>query len=424
MTPETILADLIKINTTNPPGNEIEAALYLKNLFDAAGIAGEIIEPEPGRGNFIARLGEGERKLLFLSHTDVVPAGEGWDFDPFSGEIKNGAVYGRGAIDCKSLVAAGACAMLILAKEPPLNGTLIFAATADEEKGGKYGVRYLVERHREKIQAGFAVNEGAEEPVVLGKQPVHFIQTGEKGTVWSKLEAKGVSCHGSLPGLGDNAVVRMAGAVKALAEYKPEIRIIPEVALMLQEILRLKKLNVKPEEIDAVLGSFEDKIFAEYLRAITRMTVSPNVIHGGEKVNVVPDCCQAEVDIRILPRQDEDYVLKELQKLLPDGVEVEILNYHAPSFSPVNSPYYTLLEETSKKTGESNILCLPQISTGATDSRFLREAGIPCYGIAPMTKDFDPQIKATVHGKNERIDIASLYVKVEFLTALARTYLS
>jgi acetylornithine deacetylase/succinyl-diaminopimelate desuccinylase-like protein len=188
LTPETVLADLIKINTTNPPGNEIEAALYLKNLFDVAGIPGEIIESEPGRGNFIARLGEGERKLLFLSHTDVVPAGEGWDFDPFSGEIKNGTVYGRGAIDCKSLAAAGACAMLILAKEYPLGGALIFAATADEEKGGKYGVRYLVDRHREKIQADFAVNEGAEEPVVLGGQPVHFIQTGEKGTGWSILE--------------------------------------------------------------------------------------------------------------------------------------------------------------------------------------------------------------------------------------------
>ena len=423
MTPETVLADLIKINTTNPPGNEIEAALYLKNLFDVAGIPGEIIESEPGRGNFIARLGEGERKLLFLSHTDVVPAGEGWDFDPFSGEIKNGTVYGRGAIDCKSLAAAGACAMLILAKEYPLGGALIFAATADEEKGGKYGVRYLVDRHREKIQADFAVNEGAEEPVVLGGQPVHFIQTGEKGTAWSKLEARGVSCHGSLPGLGDNAVVRMAGAVKTLAEYKPEIRIIPEVALMLQEILRLKKLNVKPEEIDAVLGNFEDKTFAEYLRALTRMTVSPNVIYGGEKVNVVPDYCQAEVDIRILPGQDDNYVLGELQKLLPDGTMVEILNYHVPSFSPVNSPYYTLIEATLKKVA-GEVTCLPQISTGATDSRFLREAGISCYGIAPMAKDFDPQIKATIHGKNERIDVASLQVKVEFLVALARAYLS
>jgi len=422
LTPEAILADLIKINTTNPPGNETEAALYLKNLFDAAGIPCEIIESEPGRGNFIARMGKGERKILFLSHTDVVPAGEGWDLDPFSGEIKNGTVYGRGAIDCKSLVAAGACAMLTMAKEPPLNGVLIFAATADEEKGGKYGVRYLVERHREKIQADFTVNEGAEEPIVLSGQPINFIQTGEKGTAWSKLEVRGVSCHGSLPGLGDNAVIKMASAVKALAEYKPEIRIIPEVALMLHEILRLKKLEIKPEEIDTILERFEDKTFAGYLRAVTRMTVSPNVIHGGEKVNIIPDYCQAELDIRILPGQDNNYVQRELQKLLPEGTGVEILNYHSPSFSPVNSPYYTLLEATLKKVA-GEIICLPQISTGATDSRFLREMGIPCYGISPMAKDFDSQIKATIHGKNERIDVASLQVKVEFLVALARAYL-
>ncbi|MGB9904073.1 MAG: M20 family metallopeptidase, partial [Desulfotomaculales bacterium] len=229
LAPEEILAGLIRINTVNPPGNETAAARYLKEIFDAAGIPGEIIEAEKGRGNFLARLGKGERKLLFLSHTDVVPAGENWDFDPFGGEIKDGVVCGRGALDCKGLAAAEAFAVLRLAREEaPLSGTLIFAATADEEKGGAGGVKYLLTSCPEKLRADFAVNEGAEEPVCLNGRTVNFIQTGEKGTAWSTLRAKGRACHGSVPTLGDNAVLKMARALAALGQYRPRVHLIPE----------------------------------------------------------------------------------------------------------------------------------------------------------------------------------------------------
>jgi acetylornithine deacetylase/succinyl-diaminopimelate desuccinylase-like protein len=224
---ENILSDLIRIQTVNPPGGELELAKYLKDLFDNNGIKNEIIESSPGRASFFAYLGEGKKSLLFLSHTDVVPATDGWRFPPFSGEIKDGFVHGRGALDCKGLVAAEAFAVIRLAREKKLKGRLVFAATADEETGGTYGVKYLIENHKDKFAVDFAVNEGAEPPINADGTTFHFIGTGEKGLAWVKLKAKGFSAHGSLPMLGDNAVVKMANAIKQLADYRPEVILTP-----------------------------------------------------------------------------------------------------------------------------------------------------------------------------------------------------
>ncbi len=427
MTPERILSDLIRLNTVNPPGNEIEVVRYLKELFDAARIPYEIVESAKDRANVMARLGSGSKKLLFLSHSDVVPAGEGWDFDPFCGEISDGVVYGRGALDCKGLMAAQVYALLQLAREgAPLNGVLILAATADEEKGGHFGVKYLLENCPDKIQADFAINEGGEEPVFLNGRMIYFIQVGEKGTAWSKLQAAGKSCHGSVPALGDNAVIKMARALNALAGYEPEIRLIPEVEYLLQELLRVKGLDgvVSKDNVDILLNGFEDKSFAETLRAMTRMTVSPNVIEGGSKTNVVPDQCSASVDIRILPGQDENYVISELRRYVGEDIPVEVDNYVAPTFSTSQSDYYRLVEKTTREMAGDGVLCLPHISPGATDSRFLRSAGIPSYGIGHMDREFDQDARITIHGKNERIDVSSLYFKADFLMVLARKYLS
>lgn len=426
--PERILADLIRLNTVNPPGNENKVAGYLKELFDSFGISAEILESEKNRANFIARLGSGSKKLLFLSHSDVVPAGEGWDFEPFSGEIKNGVVYGRGALDCKGLMAAQAHAVLRLAREgAPLNGTLIFAATADEERGGTCGVKYLIKNCPEKIRADFAVNEGGEEPIFINGQMIYFVQVGEKGTAWSTLRARGKSCHGSIPTLGENAVVKMVRALNSLAGYETEIKLIPEVSLLIRELMRIKNVKEPLNNVNAdrlIDCIEEDKGFRETLRAMTRMTVSPNVIEGGSKTNVVPDYCSADVDIRILPGQNKEYILSELQRYLGDEIEIEVKNYAAPTFSTSQSDYYRLIESVTKEVAEPDIVCLPHISPGATDSRYLRNAGIPAYGIGHMARGFESEARNTVHGKNERIDIASLHLKSEFLVKLAKKYLS
>jgi len=427
LTPEKILTDLIRVNTVNPPGNETAAALYLKGIFDAAGIPNEIVEPEKGRGSFFARLGSGSKKLLYLSHTDVVPAGDDWDYDPFSGDIRDGFVLGRGARDCKSLVAAEAYAMLKLAAEGvSLNGTLIFGATADEERAGHHGVRHILDHCPEKLQADFVINEGAEEPVEINGRMLNFIQVGEKGTAWCRLTTRGKSCHGSIPTLGANAVAKMARIITAISNHRPEIRLVPEVRVLLEEIGRLTGFTSPLQEnnVDLLLESVKEKSFAEALRSMSRMTLSPNMVTGGSMTNVVPDFCQADVDIRILPGQDKEFVYNEISKLAGPNVEIELPNYYPSTISTSQCEFYELIEKATFEVAGRDISCLPMLSPWATDSRFLRDAGIPSYGIGLMAKEFDPQGRTTVHGRNENIDVASLRLKADFLVTLARNYLT
>jgi acetylornithine deacetylase/succinyl-diaminopimelate desuccinylase-like protein len=419
---EEILSALIKIQSVNPPGGETKAAQYLKHLFDQYRIPNEIIEPEPGRASFVAHIGEGEKKLLYLSHTDVVPASDGWDFPPFSGEIKDGFVHGRGAIDCKGLAAVEACAVIQLAQTAHLNGELIFAATADEEVGGALGAGILSEKYPDKIRADFAINEG-DEPLTINGKTYHSISVGEKGPAWMKLTAKGISSHGSVPVSEHNAVVKMAKVIIGLAQYQPHIVLTPQTKSLLQTIAQLDGINdeINVANADDILRKLRDNTVLPYLSAITRMTISPDVIHGGVKTNIVPDSCEAQVDIRILPGQSWEYVLNELKEILGD-VQAEPLQYHLPSFSSSDSKYYHLVEETLKEyVGDGPIL--QTISTGATDSRYLREMGIPSYGIGVLTLNMDKALSDSVHGKNEKIDVASLRLKTDFLIKLAKKYL-
>jgi acetylornithine deacetylase/succinyl-diaminopimelate desuccinylase-like protein len=419
---EEILSALIKIQSVNPPGGETKAAQYLKHLFDQYRIPNEIIEPEPGRASFVAHIGEGEKKLLYLSHTDVVPASDGWDFPPFSGEIKDGFVRGRGAIDCKGLAAVEACAVIQLAETTHLNGELIFAATADEEVGGALGAGILSEKYPHKIRADFAINEG-DEPLTINGRTYHSISVGEKGPAWMKLTAKGISSHGSVPVSEHNAVVKMAKVIVGLAQYQPHIVLTPQTKSLLKTIARLDGINdeINESNVDDILRKLRDNTVLPYLSAITRMTISPDVIHGGVKTNIVPDSCEAQVDIRILPGQSWEYVLNELKEILGD-VQAEPLQYHLPSFSSCENKYYHLVEETMKEfVGGAPFL--QTISTGATDSRYLREMGIPSYGIGVLTLNMDKALSDSVHGKNEKIDGASLRLKTDFLIKLAKKYL-
>lgn len=423
MNVENILSDLIRIDSTNPPGKEIGVASYLKKLFDAQKISCEIIESEPGRASFVATLGEGTRSLLYLSHEDVVPVSSGWTFPPLSGEIKDGFVCGRGALDCKGLVAAEAFAMLTLSQSTRLNGRLIFMAAADEENGGKLGAQYLADNFPDKIKADFAVNEGAEAPVSIKGKPCHFISIGEKGPSWLKLKTKGVAGHGSVPYLPHNAVAKMAKVLNDLSNYQPRIVLTPEVKYLIQSIADLAgfKKQVNEKNLDELCAYLEDVSLSSYLRAITRMTISPNVVHGGVKTNIVPDSCQAEVDIRILPGQNKKYVLNELQTILGD-TEIETIQYHPPSISPADTDSYRLIVDTFKESlGELPVL--PTICAGATDSRYTRELGIPSYGIGMMTYKMDAAMKASVHGNDEKLDVESLRAKTDFLLQLAKKYL-
>jgi acetylornithine deacetylase/succinyl-diaminopimelate desuccinylase-like protein len=293
---------------------------------------------------------------------------------------------------------------------------------ADEEVGGYLGAGILSAKYPDKIRADFAINEG-DEPLNINGKIYHSISVGEKGPAWMKLTAQGISSHGSVPMLDQNAVVKMAKIINGLAKYRPQIVLTPETKSLLQTIARLDGLpdEVKEDNVDYVLGKLSDRAIVPYLSAITRMTISPDVIHGGVKTNIVPDICEAQIDIRILPGQSWEYVINELKKILGD-VKTESLQYHLPSFSSADSIYFRLVEETLKEF-VGGVPILQTVCTGATDSRYLREMGVPSYGTGVMTLNMDPSLSDSVHGKNEKIDVASLRIKTDFLIKLAKKYL-
>lgn len=415
---ERLLSDLTKIQSVNPPGGETGVAQYLKSVFDSERIPNEIIESAAGRASFLAHIGDGDRRLLYLSHLDVVPVSEGWDFPPFSGEIKDGYVRGRGAVDCKGLVAAEAHAMIDLARSGKLGGRLIFAATADEEAGGTLGAKYLVDNYRDKLMADFVINEGGGTPIRLSEKACYFIGVGEKGGLRIKLTARGTSAHSGLPMLGDNAVVKMARLVKGLAEYQPQIVLIPETKQMIREIVRLHGWNdeVVEANIDHIIEKINERRLAAVLSSVTRMTIVPNIIHGGIR-GAIPEICEAEVGIGILPGQDQEYVLRQLGSVI-GNVETEILRYSPPTFSTSDSEYYRLTSDALRQfIGDFPVA--PSFLFGGTDSRHFRPIGIPCYGMPALT--LVPPVG--VHGNNEKKEINGLLMEAEFLTRLARRYL-
>ena len=413
---ENLLSDLVRIQSVNPPGNEGEIAHYLKNLFDAHDISNEIIESSPGRCSFLAYLGEGDRGLLYLSHLDVVPVSDGWDFEPFSGEIKDGFVHGRGSSDCKGRVAAEAFAMINLARTGKLGGRLIFAATADEETGGELGVKYILEKHRNKLKVDFAINEGGWAPLDGGDKSCWFIGVGEKGGNKVKLISHGVPAHGATPMMGKNAVVMMAEVVKGLASYRPEIILIPEVREMLKEISRLYDWNDEITEInvDRLITKVVDRQFAAMLSSVTRMTVSPMTINGGT-FGIVPDRCEVETGITVLPGQDQSYVFGELKDIIGE-TEIKWPRFQQSTISTTTNGYYGLIKDTLG-TFIGDVLIAPFILHAPSDSRYLREAGIPSYGLPSWSASNG------VHGINEKNPIDNVRGQSELLKLIAQKYL-
>ena len=243
------LSDLIRINTTNPPGNETAAANFIAQYLAKEGLKTEIIESAPGRGSVITRLkGSGEKpNLLLLSHLDVVAANPAeWTVDPFAGTVKDGYVYGRGAYDMKGMTAVEVLTLLLLKRNNiPLKGDVVLAATADEEKGGEEGAGFLLRNHKEKVWCPFVLNEGGGLAIPQKKGNVYPVQTAEKGILWFKIKAKGTPGHGSTPNMADNAIVRMNKVITKIGEYQPETFYVPTLKQFLTE---MAKLNPDLEE--------------------------------------------------------------------------------------------------------------------------------------------------------------------------------
>lgn len=437
-----LLSDLIKIDTTNPPGNETTAAEFLASYLEKEGFTCEISESRPGRGNIITRLkGTGEKPcLMLLSHLDVVAANpKEWSVHPFGGVIKEGFVWGRGALDMKSMTAIEVMVIKLLKRRKvKLKGDIILAATADEEKGGEEGAGWLVRNHPEKVHADYVINEGGGLAVPMGGRSMYTIQTAEKGILWFKIKAKGTPGHGSIPGAADNAILRINTVINKLVSYNSEITLIPTVREYLKSVAKgdktkrkvLTSLLKKPASADKMLDELakQDKFLAEEIRAKLRMTITPTIIHGGVKENIVPSECEAVFDCRVLPGQTPEEALETIKKLLRnidlEKLEFEIIEANQPSESSLHTPLYEQIVDVLKDF-DPNCYVAPDMLTGGTDSRFFRKKGVVCYGFQPMQAD-EPysEIRKSIHGIDEKISVGNLVFGTSILYNVVEKFLT
>jgi len=418
------LGGLIRINTTNPPGNEIAAAKYVAETLEKDGFKCELFESAAGRGSVVTRLKGASSKpsLLLLSHLDVVAANpREWSVDPFGGLIKDGFVWGRGALDMKGMTAIEVMALKLLKRNNvKLRGDIILAATADEEKGGEAGAGWLVQNHPDKVYADYVLNEGGGMAMKVDGENLFTINTAEKGILWFKVKAGGTPGHGSVPGAADNAILRMNKVVEKLGSYSPEVSLVPTVKQYLGEIAKsstLRELSVllkDPMKSDQILDKLaqKDKYLAEELRARLRMTITPTIIQGGVKENIIPSECEAVFDCRILPGQTTTKALNEIKELLKhaglDKLSFEIIQANEPSESPLNTSLYELIVNVLKEF-EYECSVAPVMLTGGTDSRFFRKLGSVCYGFHPIRPETSySEMQETIHGIDERISIENL----------------
>ena len=437
-----LLSDLIRINTTNPPGNEKDAAEYLAETLEKEGFKCEVFESAPRRGSVITRLkGTGERpSLLLLSHLDVVAANPNeWSVDPFGGVVKDGFVWGRGALDMKSMTAMEVMVMKLLKRNnAKLKGDMILAATADEEKGGEAGAGWLVRNHPEKIRADYVINEGGGLAIPINGKNVYTIQTAEKGILWFKVKAKGRPGHGSVPGAADNAILRMNRVVERLGNHRAKMTVVPSVKQFLGEVAKESKMAQQalalllqnPEAGDQILDMLAqmDKAMAEEIRAMLRMTIAPTIISGGVKENIIPSECEAIFDCRILPGQTSAEAMNEIKGLLKDvdmeKLEFETIQANEPSESPTNTPLYEQIASVLKEF-EPESSATPILLTGGTDSRFFRKLGSTCYGFAPMRPDMPyGEILKMAHGIDERISIENLVFGTSVLYNIVEKFMT
>ena len=419
---------LVRIESVNtgamPTGNETEVCDFIGEWLAEDGIESETLARDPARGNLIARLDgrTGRAGLMFMSHTDVVPVEDEakWSFPPFGATVADGRVYGRGASDCKGLLAAQMMAMRLLKRNGVrLEDGLILASGADEEHGGRYGFGWLAENHPEKLNAPFAVNEGGGEPVAAGSL-TYVLGTGEKGRLQAEITVKGTSAHASVPWQGTNAMYRLARVLQRIEAYEPELDTSTSLFGHLSTFAIEHKAS--PENIEEIIAETEetDPRLASVLRALSRMTVTPTMVAGGIKSNSVPESISVTCDIRTLPHQDDAYVRQELTEALAGipGVDLEIDYMAVPNASPFETDFAQRIRSATALVLGRDIEWVPGISTGFTDSRFTRSLGTLTYGFSGSHPDDDPML-SNVHGTDESVGINSLVSGTKIMLALA-----
>ena len=417
----------LRVNTVNPPGNETRAAEFFGAIFEAEGIEYEIAESAPGRGNVWARLeGGDEPALVLLHHSDVVPADERfWDTDPLSGEVRDGHIYGRGALDTKTGGIVHLQTFLALHRAGiPLNRDVIFMATADEEAGGFYGAGWLVENRPEIFDGvGLLLNEGGGGQLVQG-QARFGVEVTQKVPLWLKLVAHGEPGHGSRPLVATSAT-RLVAALEKVRTHPFEPRIVPAVDAYFKGLSRSLDEPWRSRYADMASTVRDPALLLELqrmdpgLHALTRNTCSITMLEGSAKINVVPPEVTAQLDCRLLPDQDPEVFTSDLAALLDDpDIEIERIMGFSPAVSTTDTELYRAIEAVVADHFPGAPV-LPIVQGGFTDSHFTRDLGIVSYGFFPMVTPLEDA--GGVHGNNERVTVENVKRGTRMILEIVRT---
>ncbi len=408
-----MLREFIRIDTSNPPGNEEKAILFLENILEKEGLSTEIYLPAPKRANIISRI-EGRKKgkpVILLGHVDVVPAkADEWEVDPFGGVLKDGFVYGRGAIDMKGQLICQLLSFIDLYKKGVVpERDIIFLATCDEEVGGKHGLEYMLNQVRELRDASFVLSEGG---CIINEDGSYHAQVAvdEKKLSQFMLKAAGIGGHGSKPHK-NNANEKIVNAAKAILSYEWPFKPAGVVNTYMNSIFKDKKSKgFKYTSLKEVL---KNKNFRDFLEenpsynSLLRNTVTLTILKGGDKVNVIPATSEAYFDSRLLPGESHEAFFKKIKKLCGDDIEIERISPDTGISMPsgYNNDYFRGIRQVVNKS-KGRIPVLPFLMTGASDLRYFRNLGILSYGFFPATFTNDDFLR--MHGKNERISVEAL----------------
>jgi acetylornithine deacetylase/succinyl-diaminopimelate desuccinylase-like protein len=402
----------LRINTSNPPGNEMATAQFLKSTLAREGVQSEIFEYTPGRANIIARIkGDGsKRPIILLSHMDVVTADAAkWRVDPFSAEILEGSIYGRGALDMKSEGLLQLMTMIIIAREKPhLTRDVIFLATADEEVGDTGSIWMIANKSDLFKDAEYLITEGGDN-LREGKSVKYVgVDVAEKAPYWLQLTATGEPGHGSRP-IADSAPNRLVRAMDKIVSYETPMKVLPAVEKFFRDIAPLQPVNMRAK-FENVREAIKDPKFVKFIAGsreynfMFRDTIALTMMNGSKQTNVIPNAATCNLDVRLLPGENPQSFLAELERVIADPtIKIENINgFKPPNSSPIDTDLFRAVS-TVEKTHHPEAIVTTRMLSGYTESQLYRQAGIICYGWSPIATT--SQENEGVHGNNERITV-------------------
>lgn len=424
---QEILVDLLRIDTTNPPGNEAAACRYISERLDLEGIEYEVFEVAEGRANLVARVpGRGTRDpVLLASHLDVVPADpSAWSHPPFAGQVADGYIWGRGAVDMKNMTAMELAFLMTLHRyhAGEAASDVILAAVADEEAGCELGSLWMARHHPDLVRARYAFGEVGGFTVHLGDVRICPVEVAEKGVCWLRVRAHGQEGHGSLPG-NESAVGRIGEASANLVARSLPLRVTPVVRHFVETVASMQPFPrglilrqiLSPTWSELVLDRvLPDRSQARLFSSLLHDTAAPTVLRAGSKVNVIPGEAEMEVDGRLLPGQTEEDFVREVRGVIGDDLEIEIIRTMPPVEGDVEDPVLATIQEVLDDLDPGST-AVPNLIPGFTDAKAWATLGARCIGFSPIQLGPDETFADLFHGVDERIPVAGFRYGVRAL---------